>query len=380
MKLLASKFVDPSKMGASGSDLERDKYDHFLNRHPYAIPLLLSSEGEIIREAHGFLLEKEMFSRSIYKTKTSETYSECLLSWFDYCSKNKIDWRSASHRVLVTYRNSMKSSNGNRSKSLSASTINLRMTVLLEFMKYYLSSLSKDEVDGASTLSRVQKLSAVKLSLRKNASNPVALSQVECKKIKNRLRSSHQLIFTWGLLTGLRIGTVLAIRLDALSALGTEARGTFLEVFTKGGKKQNVFIPKQLIEKTTRYVEVERKLQILRKKRKVSDYDSGSLFLNHNAVPVTRECYYAAYKRACRFLNISSHPHQARTTFATFVEKALRAYGKVNSLDHIKIVQGLLGHASAETTMHYIESLQVNDTEVLAILEVNAHKMLASHG
>lgn len=379
MKLLKSKFVDQNKLSADVSKEEREKYDPFLNKHPYAIPLVMTSQGDVIREAHGFLLEKDMFSRSSSKTKTAETYGESLTGWLEFCNLNEINWRCAPPKSLIIYRNFMKSARGPGMKPLSANTINLRLTVSLEFTKYCLSCLSGD-MESSSILRKLQKLSSMRVYIRKSQSHPIALSRTDCKQLKNRLKSPHKIIFSWGLLTGLRISTVLGIKLDTFLKVRNEGGGGFIDVVTKGGKHQKVYIPKLLLDETYAYVEIERKLQILRKYRRFSDSDADSLFLNHNAAPVTRECYYVAYKRACKFLGVKSHPHQARTTFATFMEKTLRVYGKENSIDHIKIVQGLLGHSSSETTMRYIESLQVNDTDVLALLEVNSRWTLADHG
>jgi hypothetical protein len=54
------------------------------------------------------------------------------------------------------------------------------------------------------------------------------------------------------------------------------------------------------------------------------------------------------------------------------MERALAESSKEKNLDRVKIIQGLLGHASSATTHAYLESISINDIDVLDMLDVNS--------
>ena len=355
--------------------------DEYLDKYVALIPVILTDEGEIIREAHNFLYEKHINSRNISSYRTVHTYAECLLIWFKYCISNSLNWKTSNVRSLLHYRNSMKSATGARNKSLRPKTINLRMTVVLEFFKYYLELTAiNDSAPEQNHRLLLKSITKTRFNVRLSDSRPVALTTIACRSLCSTLKGVHRIIFIWGISTGLRISSTLKILLRDFESLRNRAGSGFLEVLSKGGKTQKIFLPKYLIDETNRYLDVERTLVVLRSKKRSQDAMYSTLFLNGDANEVTRGCYYAAYKRACASLAINSHPHQARTTFATYMEKALRAYGKENNIDHIKIIQGLLGHADSSTTMSYLETIATNSLDVLNLLEINSANIGINHG
>lgn len=346
----------------------------YINKYNTSIPILLSKDGILIREAHSYLYEKHLQSRGMSSFKTIKTYSECLYHWFEYCSSKNLEWKESSVRSVIAYRNSMKASSGEIEKSLKPATINLRTTVVVEFLKYYLNS--RPENDRFRTLKSVTslELTRARLSLRGKYSRPTALSVESCRKLSAKLNGSHRLVFIWAISTGLRVSSILSISMKDFSSLTEEGHGGFIEVLAKGGKWLKVFLTKYLISETRKYIAVERRLLELRRKDGKSNIDE-KLFINQNGTMVNYNCYYAAYKRGCNSLGIKSNPHQTRTTFATFMEKSLREYSKESGVDHIKIIQGLLGHASINTTAIYLESLNVYDVEILELLEANSRSL-----
>ncbi|WP_426143807.1 tyrosine-type recombinase/integrase [Pseudomonas sp. DWP3-1-2] len=268
----------------------------------------------------------------------------------------------------------MKSSSGQVKKSLKSTTINLRTTVVVDFLKYYLSSSAEgDELHSQKRINSSE-LTRTRISIRGKYSRPTAISAESCRKLSAKLNSAHRLIFIWAISTGLRVSSILSLKTEVFHSSIEEGGGGFIEVLSKGGKYLKVFLTEYVISETRKYIALERRLLELRSKSS-SNSTSPMLFINKHGAAVNYECYYAAYKRACKTLGIKSHPHQTRTTFASFMEKSLREYGKENGLDHIKIIQGLLGHASAQTTMMYLESLSVYNVEVLKLLEVNSRNL-----
>lgn len=343
----------------------------FVNKYDGDIPIIINNVGEVIREAHSFLYEKHFFSRSISSKKTVQTYGECLTHWLKYCSKEGLDWKSSSVRSIYSYRNSMKAAARVVEKSLRPATINLRVTVLVEFLKYFHSELLEKKTSDYNSNLLLPKLSNTKFSIRRAHSRPVGLSAENCREISAKLCSAHRVIFIWAISTGLRISSILSISLQNFNSIQRRDGGGFIEAPAKGGKWIKVFLSRHIVDETDKYIRLERKLLELRAHGK-ENTKTDSLFLNMHGVAVNRSCYYAAYQRACKSLNIKSHPHQTRTTFASFMERSLRVYAKKNNIDHIKIIQGLLGHASSSTTMVYLESLEINNVEILNLLEQNA--------
>ncbi|MFC6336170.1 tyrosine-type recombinase/integrase [Pseudomonas sp. CCM 7891] len=343
----------------------------YINKYDACIPIILDSEGVLIREAHSYLYEKHILSKGISSFKTIKTYSECLNHWFSYCCLKGIDWRESSFRSVIAYRNSMKASSGDTKKSLKPPTINLRTTVVVEFLKYYSGNKLNDDSAHSLNVTRWSALTKNRLSLRSRNSRPIALSAESCLSISGKLHSSHRLIFIWAISTGLRVSSILSISIKDFESIPNSQGGAFIDVMTKGGKWLKVFLTDYVMRETKKYVAVERRLLELRGTGSERRFPAA-LFLNKAGVAINYNCYYAAYKRCCRSLSITSHPHQTRTTFATFMEETLRNYGKEKGEDHIKIVQGLLGHASVNTTMAYLEKISVYSAEVLELLEANS--------
>jgi integrase len=342
----------------------------YVNKYDFNIPLLITEAGSIVSEAHAFLYEKHIYSRGSTSARTIETYAESLVDWFRYCENNRLAWNESTVRSIVMYRNSMKAAARNGKASLRVATINLRTTVVVEFMKYYLVTLRADESTARENANLLRKISTHKFKLRKAYARPIALSAKNCRSLHSRLNGGHKLIFKWAISTGLRISSVLSISLESFIDHQGDTEGRFIEVGVKGGKTLNVFLPKSLIEETNRYIRVERKILSLNTGHQ--EQKGRGLFLNRRGISINRRCYYAAYRRACTALSITSHPHQTRTTFATFMERALAESSKEKNLDRVKIIQGLLGHASSATTHAYLESISINDIDVLDMLDVNS--------
>ncbi|PZX01976.1 site-specific recombinase XerD [Pseudomonas sp. 478] len=334
----------------------------------YHIPIIFDeARGVVLRDFHDFLYEKSYYSNYYKSDKTVRTYAESLLNWLKFTSLNNVEWTCASSRNIALYRNSMKSGEAGYVKPLSAATVNLRLSVVYEFYKYYWTKLlGKEDADRSIYAHRLNQLGN-HVRVKSVKKRPRALTQDSCQSLMQNLRGVHRVIFAWTLTTGLRVGSVLSITCAQIEYLKKSSSDGFIEVLAKGGKVQKAYVPRSLLIETFRYAEVIRVLS----QKKVSPITDNEmvLFINGKGNPVTRTCYYAAYKRACKQLDIVSHPHQARTTFATYMERQLFKAAKNLSLDHVKIVQGLLGHSSSTTTQDYLESISGGHVEVLDILE-----------
>jgi integrase len=174
-------------------------------------------------------------------------------------------------------------------------------------------------------------------------------------------------MWQWALCTGLRTSSLVRIELKAFSALTEHSRwGQTIEVPAKGGKIVGVHVPTELIVATARYVAVDRVLVAGRRDRP----PEAALFLNARGQSVTGKSFYRALRRASARSGVSARPHQARTTFATYVRDKLEAMTCAGAnLDAVKVVQSLLAHADARTTEQYLESIDVPSLDVLQALD-----------
>jgi site-specific recombinase XerD len=332
------------------------------------LPIFLNNNHALVREPHDFLYDKYFFSRSARPGKTINTYAECLLAWFSYVESANEDWRNANVVDIVEYRNFMRTNGAAKNnKTLSVSTINLRIIVVAEFYKFFWrQEILFNPQSSVFVKEKLSKLISVKLRLRQSRRIPKALTPSACTTLVNALNDGPRLILKWALSTGLRTSSILSIDVETLMRLSKLHVGQFIEVNVKGGKQQQVYVPSQILRDTNDYIETTRRL--IEKKGNFSQ----KVFLNKRGTAMTSQCYYASYKRACNRIGLISHPHQARTTFATYMQRRIKAGSDKLGIDSIKVIQGLLGHASSQTTEVYLETICVNNPDVLEMLELNS--------
>lgn len=340
-------------------------------------PLLIGADGCLVREAVSFLYDIAYVRGSTRSVRTLETYAESLSSWLSYAEDHELGWRRPTAPMLASYRDQMLGTDGTRDQPLSRRTVNLRLSVAVEFYKHLASKdegedfavIQHDEVWAASAprLKRAAyKVSSLaRLRVRVYKRRPRALSTEQCQNLSRELKAAYRLMWQWALCTGLRTSSLLRLGLAAFEALaGSEPT---LSVTAKGGKLVTVHVPQALRDATERYIEVDRRLAMSRRPATAND---AALFLNRTGRPVTAKAYYRALRRAAARLRIRAFPHQARTTFATFVRDRLeRANAAGRQLDPVKIVQSLLAHADAATTEAYLDSIDVPSLDVLQILD-----------
>lgn len=342
---------------------------------PFRIPVFLDENLDLLAEPHEFLYETYFYSKNSYPFKTISTYAECLGEWFKYLEGIKCHWKGASTNDIAEYRNSMRGTTSKvRDKALSPSTINLRVAVVVEFYKFYWSKeIENNSQDRTDLENRLRRMNSTRLRLRQAVLAPKSLSLDACHKLIGSLKGAHRLVLKWALATGLRTSSIINLNLSEVNDLLEASSGRFMSVLVKGGKYHRVYVPQDLAAETSAYIEVERKLS----ERRGDLF--GKLFLNSRGSPLTAKAYYSAYKRACVLIRVKSHPHQARTTFATFMHRRLGFVSAELGLDNVKIIQGLLGHASSVTTEQYLERIATGNPDVLEILEQHSKSLRCQH-
>jgi integrase len=345
-------------------------------RIPRRFPILMSETGGFIEEAFRFLFDIAYLRGATTSIRTLETYAESLLSWITYADGTGLPWQRPTVSMLATFRDYLLGTRGSRARPLSRRTVNLRLTVVIEFYKY-LGLVTPDTAPQDVALPRPHFASPSgyrmhtrstfqRLRLRVYSRRPVALPAEQCRALCSELDNPYRLMWQWALCTGLRTVSLVQIGLDAFQKL-SRSGGETLEIGAKGGRLVSVTVPTALREATERYIATGRVIAAVLTPVKPQ---VQALFLNRWGRPVTSKAYYRALKRAARRLKITAHPHQARTTFATHVRNRLEKLGREGlEVDPIKVVQSLLAHADARTTERYLESIDVPSVDVLTVLD-----------
>jgi integrase len=331
-------------------------------------PVLIDSSGRVLPEPFSFLFDVGCVRGSTRSYRTLETYAECLCDWLAFAGDAELPWNRPTNTILARYRDHLLGTvvfEPKRSRPLSRRTVNLRLTVVIEFYKHLAESPDGDAVDRLLLSRRLPSLRKLRVQLDRR--RPRALSSEQCRRLCDRLRGVHRLIFQWALCTGLRTASLLSIPLsDFLSLLRNRTSPRLMQVCAKGGKLVSVHVPPQLIEATVRYIEIERVLC----ERFARGRKATTLFINSRGRPVSSKTYYRAFCRARKAVALAARPHQARSTFATRVRDKLEQLARRGTeLDAVKIVQSLLAHADARTTEQYLESIDVPSIDVLRILD-----------
>lgn len=333
-----------------------------------SFPVLVDSSGCVLTESFGFLHDVGVIRGSTRSFRTLETYAESLCDWLTFAEEAGLSWRRPTASMLAMYRDHMLGTvirDPKRSRSLSRRTVNLRLTVSIEFYKHLADSCDGHPGDRLLLSRRISSFRRLRIQLDRR--RPRALSPDQCTRLRERLRGVHRLIFQWALCTGLRTASIVSIPLsDFVSLLQSRASSRLLEVRAKGGKCVSVHVSQQLIEATKRYIEIERVLSARLNRRG----NAPTLFINSRGRPVTGKAYYRAFCRAREAVGVAARPHQARSTFATRVRDKLERLSRSGTeLDPVKIVQALLAHADARTTEQYLESIDVPSIDILHILD-----------
>jgi integrase len=330
-------------------------------------PLVIDASGSFVAEAFRFLFDVGVMRGSTRSVRTLETYAECLCDWLTFAELAEFSWRQPSSAMLAAYRDQLlgtRSSDVRRCRALSRRTVNLRMTVAIEFYKF-LAELPDVDPDISLFVSR--RLPQLRrLRVRVDRRRPRALTDAHCRLLRERLRGVHRLIFQWALCTGLRTSSLVSIQhVDFVSLLRARSLPRLLKVRAKRGKLVSVHVPQPLLEATLRYIEIERVLS-----EHVAPRPATTLFLNSLGGAVTAKAYYRAFRRAREAVHVIAWPHQARSTFATRVRDKLENLARDGArIDVVKVVQSLLAHADAKTTEQYLESIDIPSIDVLAVLD-----------
>lgn len=345
-------------------------------------PVLIDANGVFVEEIFSFLFDIGYVRGTTQSARTLQTYGESLLAWLSYAEARGLEWRRPTAIMLAQYRDHLLGTQAfdRPLRVLARRTVNLRLTVAIGFYKHlgWISgsgSLTLASSRHLNHVARKRPLLVVRsasgfegLRVRTYSRRPMALRAEQCRALCFELHNPYRLMWQWALCTGLRTVSLVQIDLKAFESMVECASDPqTLDVVAKGGKVVTVSVPTGLRNLTELYIAIDR---VMAAAAAETPLPQSTLFLNSDGRPVTSKGYYRALKRAGRRLKIRVRPHQARTTFATYVRDKLEALNRRGQqIDAVKVVQCLLAHSDARTTEEYLESIDVPSLDVLAILD-----------
>jgi hypothetical protein len=128
-RVLVERGYDTAQLGLS---------EHAHSRITRRFPVLISRSGRFIEEAFSFFLDVAFVRGSARSIRTLETYAESLQSWLTYAERKDLQWRRPTAVMLAAYRDHLLETDGvdRRTRPLSCRTVNLPLTVAIEFYKH----------------------------------------------------------------------------------------------------------------------------------------------------------------------------------------------------------------------------------------------------
>lgn len=327
-----------------------------------AVAVIVDQHGLPVWPASLFLVSKSIGSRG-NTGDTTRTYGESLLPWLEYIADRNLSIDTVDEEVLKLYR--IKCVHGTKSSGVgySSSTANLRMVVAIQFHRWCQSNGYPSPLGAYLTNVKERARSIAPRVIRRH---PKILSFEEIQRIMYLSKGPYKLMMRWGLVTGMRRFEVGGLRLSDLptpAAMSLCEDGLArIDILRKGGRLLTVYAPAHLVEQTNWYVLTERP-------DPRSEHEE-LVFINNRGCPVSRQSVSREFRRCADEIGSKATLHHLRHTFAVhtlnFLEKK---DGGRNSINSLKTVQLLLGHASMETSEIYLSALNVLDGEVVGALE-----------
>jgi Phage integrase, N-terminal SAM-like domain len=149
-------------------------------------PLLIEAGGRLVREAVSFLYDIAYVRGSTRSVRTLETYAESLYSWLSYAEEHELGWRRPTAPMLASYRDQMLGTDGTRDQPLSRRTVNLRLSVAVEFYKHL---ASEDEGEDLAVIQRNEVWAASSPRPKRAAHKVSSLARLRVRVYKRRPRA-----------------------------------------------------------------------------------------------------------------------------------------------------------------------------------------------
>jgi site-specific recombinase XerD len=342
------------------------------------VPMLLDEQERFIEVPQRWLLELAILNGRTRSPATWRSYAEALYDWLRTCEANGWRWEEASETQLATYRNHMLASKTAFGHPHSESTINGRLRRIIYFYRWaarndllpdrdlgYESVLaSRDpQWELLGHLGVRHRRDVPRILLREYRRQPRGFSRGEILAVRSQLTNERdRLIVDWGLSTGARLAEIHGLTVDRIPRRRPGFASPFIQIdlhVTKGRRRRWLWVPLELVDRTWRYIERDRR-RLLRNGGRPSE-----LWLGRWARPLARGSIESIFRDACLGAGVEGHFHMLRHTYAIVMLRILtyvnRERGLAGSTNALKAIQVLLGHASLASTAIYLQSVEVDE-------------------
>lgn len=324
-----------------------------ISQIPHSVPQLFLSDMQPVSPVNRYLRNccRRMLPKSL------STLAEHLKEFVSWLEGSGLDVGDVTDVYFDAYIDALCAYRRRRGGALSWNTVNARVGGAFRFLRWawqngYCSDLKDGDVENSYRSSRKKYL--VKAHPAKKFEEPVRflpLSEAiafvqylaDCDgTVDAGIRFRNKLMASLMLQAGLRVSEVTGFPLKDLPEVNTRGYFTPARVVGKGMKARCVLIPNSLLLKLWEYVDFTRE-RICESVAMNSD-SLGSLFLNTQGNPVTRNWVEKQFAMASKKLGIRSTPHSLRHTFGTFHYLLNR---------DLPSLSNLMGHASENTTRRF---------------------------
>ncbi|WP_081333400.1 tyrosine-type recombinase/integrase [Burkholderia vietnamiensis] len=343
------------------------------------VAVVVDCHGQPVWEPTLYLADCAMRGRSL-TGDTVRSYAEALVVWLSFLARQGIELREASEdlfarfRVFVVHHPSPVIG-----RTYASSTANHRISVVSGFylwgeirgcMRTPLGAFLKTREDERR---RYDRLGAVKRRAKYGSLAPAVIARLprllsleQIRRIFQVAASPYRLMFKWALLTGLRRFEICNLTLEQLPSpaqLSVSQDGfARINVVRKGTREVTLYVPVRLVEETQWYVLTERVTPLSK--------DAHRIFIGRRGLAIARASMSKVFRRHADEIGSDATLHHLRHTFAVHVLNMLERYsGDGDSLNSIKTLQVLMGHASIASTEIYLRAMDVSSDAVMQAID-----------
>lgn len=338
---------------------------------------ILDTSGRLEPHSSLYLTEISLSSCSVLGD-TVLSYARSLQQWLNFLYSGSIRIEEATERDLQVFRNAVWTQRqpDGRSISISRSTVIARVETARRFhewavrQQHFLSPLgeranAQTQKAASSGKTGKARFTTHGLTLPVASRIPRVLTPKELKDLIDTAPMPYSLMFRWAVTSGLRrfelcklpVGMLAAVR-PTHSHMGVSG----LDVNRKGGRLTAVYVPTKLLDETKWYMRMTRPAP--------RPSCEGFLFLTQEGFSVQRETVSRVFKRCADALQIRATFHHLRHTFAVTALQILQQQANLgSSINPLKTLQLLMGHANLTSTEVYLRALDLYSDEVAEALD-----------
>ncbi len=317
------------------------------------------------------------------RTPSPETwrgYAEAIIDFFNTCYVNEWDWKKVKKEHLFAYRNNMLYAKNAFGRPYSKTTINNYITRVCLFYEWACKNKYIEEMPFEKEAVKVHKnirdydlmghMNKQNISLKNDLivkvqkRVPHCLTKEEFSKVIKELKERDSLIVKWSVLTGMRRKEVLGLTIKDIpnSQHVTNQIHKMTITITKGDKPRDIYVPQDLIDETNKYITFARR-NLARKFNTLGKIDD--LWISEkDGTPIGKKSVEKSFREAVQKSGVDCTFHHLRHTYAIRLLSLLTKQSQTSGLNPLKTLQMLLGHSNINTTMIYLESLNVDINEI----------------